>query len=248
MGDPGSHVRENNPILGLRAVRLCLKRKDFFKRQIRALLRAGTHGDLRIMVPMISGVGEVRQVKQIFQECSEELKSEGTHFNDAIPLGIMIEVPSAVTVADLLAQEVDFFSIGTNDLIQHTLAIDRDNDAISYLYEPMHPAILRSLREVLRAAANAGIPVSLCGEAAADPLFALIMLGLGLREFSMNPAFIPVIKRVIRSVRAEDLNDIAVQALLRPTAQEVEEYLLEKLVTRFPEAMMSMPGGFKGDV
>lgn len=239
-------ARETNPILGLRSVRLCLKHKDFFKRQLRALLRAGNVGNLRILIPMISGVGEVRQVQQLLDECRAELDGEGQSLPPHIPLGVMIELPAAVAVADLLAREVDFFSIGTNDLIQHTLAVDRDNDAVSYLYEPLHPAILRSLRRVLEAAADAGIRVNLCGEAAAEPLFALIMIGLGLRELSMNPAFIPIIKRVIRAVSASDLRGLAEAALDRPTAQEVEEFVLESLVSKFPDAMMIPPGRLAG--
>ncbi|MEW6368125.1 MAG: phosphoenolpyruvate--protein phosphotransferase [Acidobacteriota bacterium] len=242
-----AQVREPNPILGLRAVRLSLRQKDFFKRQLRALHRAGTVGNLRILIPMISGVAEVRQVKKLVEECKQELAEAGKAFAPKVPIGIMIETPAAVTVADLLAREVDFFSIGTNDLIQHTLAVDRDNDSVSYLYEPLHPAILRSLRDCMRAAAEAGIGVSLCGEAAAEPLFALIMLGLGLREFSMNPTFIPVIKHVVRAVRADDLRDIACEALLRPTAQEVEEFVLERLVSKFPDAVMALPGGYGGE-
>jgi len=247
VGDEDSYGREDNPKLGLRAVRLCLHRHAFFKRQIRALLRASLHGDLRILIPMISGVGEVRQVKRVIDECRAELVQEGRPVAARVPLGIMIEVPSAVTVADLLAKEVDFFSIGTNDLIQHTLAVDRDNDSVTYLYEPLHPAILRSLDRVIRDAAGAGIRVSLCGEAASEPLFALIMLGLGLREFSMNPAFIPVIKRVVRLVRAAELEMVAREALQRPTAQEIEEYVLERLVAKFPDAVMSVPGGYNGE-
>ncbi|MBI2840497.1 MAG: phosphoenolpyruvate--protein phosphotransferase [Acidobacteria bacterium] len=245
-GDQASYARENNPILGLRAVRLCLKHRDFFKRQLRALLRAGSVGDLRILIPMVSGIGEIRQVKRLLEECQAELAAEGVPLGKRIPLGVMIEVPAAVAIADLLAREVDFFSIGTNDLIQHTLAVDRDNDSVSYLYEPLHPAILRSLERVLKAAADVDIRVNLCGEAASEPIFALIMIGLGLREFSMNPALVPVIKRVIRAVRVDALRDIAIGALERPTAQEVEEYVLERLVARFPDALMTVPGGVQG--
>lgn len=230
--------KEDNPVLGLRGLRLCMKHRDMFQTQLRALLRASVYGDLRIMFPLVSGVQELRQVKTLVRELAAELDAEGIPHNPNLKIGIMIEVPSAAVIADLLATEADFFAIGTNDLIQYSLAIDRSNENVSYLYEPLHPALLRLIKGVIDAGKRAGIPVSMCGEMASDPLFAIVLLGLGLQIFSMNPSSIPVVKNVIRSVRYRDCKRIAEMALQKKTAQEIEEFVIESVAMRFPEGLV----------
>lgn len=231
--------KEDNPVLGLRALRLCMKHRDMFRTQLRALLRASAFGRLKIMFPLVSGVQELRQVKTLIRELRSELDAEGIAYNPDLQIGIMIEVPSAALIADLLATEADFFAIGTNDLIQYSLAIDRSNENVSYLYEPLHPALLRLIKGVIDAGKRAGIPVSMCGEMAADPIYAIVLLGLGLEIFSMNPSSIPVIKNVVRSVRYRDCRRIAEVALQKKTAQEIEEFVIESVALRFPEGLVS---------
>src|SRR4051794_334969 len=231
--------KEDNPVLGLRGLRLCMKKRDMFRMQLRALLRASSYGDMRIMFPLVSGVQELRQVKTLVRELKAELDDEGVPYKKELKIGIMIEVPSAAVIADILAQEADFFAIGTNDLIQYSLAIDRSNENVSYLYEPLHPALLRLIKGVIDAGKKAGIPVSMCGEMAADPIYAIVLLGLGLEIFSMNPSSVPVIKNVIRSVRYRDCRRIAEAALLKRTAQEIEEFVIESVATRFPEGLVN---------
>jgi phosphotransferase system enzyme I (PtsI) len=231
--------KEDNPVLGLRALRLCMQHRDMFKTQLRALLRASAHGKIKIMFPLVSGVQELRQVKTLVREVRLELDAEGIAHNKDLQIGIMIEVPSAAVIADLLATEADFFAIGTNDLIQYSLAIDRGNENVSYLYEPLHPAILRLVKGVIDAGKRAGIPVEMCGEMASDPIFAIVLLGLGLEIFSMNPSSIPIIKNVVRSVRYRDCRRIAEIALTKKTAQEIEEFVIESVAMRFPEGLVN---------
>ncbi len=231
--------KEDNPVLGLRALRLCMKHRDMFRTQLRALLRASAFGKLKIMFPLVSGVQELRQVKTLIREIRIELDNEGVAYNKDLQIGIMIEVPSAAIIADMLATEADFFAIGTNDLIQYSLAIDRSNENVSYLYEPLHPALLRLIKGVIDAGKRAGIEVSMCGEMASDPVYATVLLGLGLEIFSMNPSSIPVIKNIIRSVRYRDLRRIAEVALTKKTAQEIEEFVIESVAMRFPEGLIS---------
>jgi len=226
---------EENPSLGLRAIRLCLHRPDLFRPQLRAILRASAFGTLRIMYPMISGVAELRAANVILEEAKEELQRQGVAFDPEIQVGAMIEIPSAAMVADLLAREVDFFSVGTNDLIQYALAIDRVNEQVAYLYEPLHPAVLRMLRTVVSAAHNEGIWVSMCGEMASDPLCGLVLIGLGFDELSMTPVSIPLLKRLIRSVTFGQAADLAQQVFGCATAQEVERLLRREMRSRFPE-------------
>ncbi len=231
--------QEDNPVLGLRALRLCMKHRDMFKTQLRALLRASAFGKIKIMFPLVSGLQELRQVKTLIREIKGELDAEGVEYNKELLIGIMIEVPSAAIIADILATESDFFAIGTNDLIQYSLAIDRSNENVSYLYEPLHPALLRLIKGVIDAGKRAGIPVSMCGEMAADPIYATVLIGLGLEIFSMNPSSIPVVKNVIRAVRYRDCKRIAESALQKKTAQEIEEYVIESVATRFPEGLVT---------
>jgi phosphoenolpyruvate-protein phosphotransferase (PTS system enzyme I) len=214
---------EMNPALGLRAVRLALSRPDVFLTHLRAMLRASVHGDLRIMVPMVASVQELREVRKLLGRAMNEVDAAGHRRAKHIPLGMMIEVPSAVVMADVLAREAEFFSIGTNDLIQYTLAIDRGNRSLAPLASPFHPAILRMIRQVTRAAAAHAVPVALCGAMASDPLAAVLLLGLGLRELSMEAAAIPEIKEAIRRVTMADCERAAEAALALDTAEAVEE-------------------------
>jgi len=226
---------EVNPVMGVRALRFCLRRPELFRAQLRGILRASAHGSIRLMFPMVTGVGELRQARKFLDQVRQDLRREGVPFDERLPVGIMIEVPSAAAVADLLAPEVDFFSIGTNDLIQYTLAIDRGNESVSYLYEPLHPAILRQVKFVTEAARQRGIPVSLCGEMASDPLGTAILIGLGLTELSLNPLSIPSIKNVIRRLHAGDLRRLATRVVDMSTAAEIQEYLIRELLPRMPD-------------
>ncbi len=216
---------EMNPALGLRAVRLALSRPDVFLVQLRAMVRASFHGDLRIMVPMVASVQELREVRTLLGRAMQEVDVAGHGRAKHIPLGMMIEVPSAVIMADVLAREAEFFSIGTNDLIQYTLAIDRGNRSLAHLASPFHPAILRMIRQVSRAAAAHGVPVALCGAMASDPLAAVLLIGLGLRELSMEAAAIPEIKEAMRRVTTADCERAAEGALALDTAEAVEELI-----------------------
>ena len=218
---------ELNPALGLRAIRLSLRQPETFKPQLRAILRSSIHGKVRIFFPMVSGVAEIRAVKALFEEAKQELRREGISFDEGIEIGIMIEIPSAVIIADLLAREVDFFSVGTNDLIQYTLAIDRQNREVAYLYKPLHLSVLRALEHILGAARTAGIPVSMCGEMAGDPRYTLVLLALGLDELSMTAGQIPVVKQRIRRLSRAEARTALEQAMRLSTAEEIERFLDE---------------------
>jgi phosphotransferase system enzyme I (PtsI) len=196
--------KEENPFLGYRAIRICLDREDIFKTQLRAILRASAFGNLRIMFPMIGSVQEVRAAKSVLREVREELAQEGIPFDNGMQTGIMIEIPAAAVIADLLAREVDFFSIGTNDLIQYALAVDRMNEQVAHLYDGFHPAVLRLVARVIGEAGRAGIHVGMCGELAGDPLATRLLLGMGLREFSMSAVSIPWIKQQVREATLSD--------------------------------------------
>ncbi len=219
---------ELNPALGLRAVRLGLRLPEVFKTQLRAMLRAARHGDVRIMFPMISGLSELRAAKGLLAEARRELVAAGLPAGDPA-VGCMIEVPSAVMTADLLAREADFFSIGTNDLIQYTLAIDRGSEHVAHLYHPLHPAVLRAIDRVVRAGREAGIPVGTCGAMAEEPLYVLVLVGLGLDSLSTTPLSLPLIKQILRSCHAARGRDIAEQAMSLPTADEVEQLVREAM-------------------
>ncbi len=227
---------ELNPALGLRAIRLSLRCPELFKTQLRAILRASAHGKVKVFFPMISGVGEIRAAKALLEEAKQELRNASVPFDEGIEIGIMIETPSAVLIADLLAREVDFFSVGTNDLIQYSLAIDRTNEHLSELYEPLHPAVLRSLKYVAEAAHAAGIPVCMCGEMAGEPNYLPILLGLGFDELSMNAVSIPKVKKILRRCSRGDAAGLAAQVLSFPTASEVESYLQTQITTRLSES------------
>jgi phosphotransferase system enzyme I (PtsI) len=226
---------EMNPAMGLRAIRFCLKEKEIFKPQLRAILRASTYGKVRMMFPMISGVGELREAMAVVDEVRGELRRRRIPYDKEMPIGIMVEIPSAAIVSDLLAREVKFFSIGTNDLIQYSLAIDRVNEHVSYLYEPLHPAILRLIRRVVEAGHDAGIPVSMCGEMAGEPFYSYALLGLGLDELSMNAAAIPRVKRILRKSVAYEAKEFAGSLLLHATAAEIGRALRKKVEDLFPD-------------
>jgi phosphotransferase system enzyme I (PtsI) len=227
--------RERNPFLGLRSVRLCLRNLTLFKTQMRAILRASAFGDVRIMFPMISTLLELRQCKMILAEVKEDLEEEGIAFNPRLPVGTMIEVPSAALMAEHLAREVDFFSIGTNDLIQYTLAADRNNETVSTLYSPGDPAVLRLIELVVRAAAKHNVAVNVCGEMSGDPLYTMLLLGLGIRQLSVTPHSVPTIKRVIRAVAVEESVAVAQEAMRLETARDVNNYLREQTRRILPE-------------
>jgi phosphotransferase system enzyme I (PtsI) len=200
---------------------------DVFRTQLRAILRASALGTVRILFPMISSVEEIRRIKELLAEARDELRRQGLPFDETLPTGIMIEVPSAVSLSPKLIREVDFFSIGTNDLIQYTLAVDRNNRKVAPLYEPLHPAVLRAINFAARAAQDAGKPVSICGEMAADPMCTLALVGIGLEALSMGPFFVPVIKRLVRAVDFRDAQRLAQEALDLATVKEVKGLLFE---------------------
>ena len=225
--------REKNPILGWRAIRYCLANPELFRTQLRALLRASVNGSLRIMFPMISGVEELHRAYQFLDQVRHELSEEGVPVAQDIPVGIMIEVPSAALTADVLARKADFFSIGTNDLIQYTIAVDRGNENIAYLYRPFHPGVLRLLKQVIDAAHSGGISVAMCGEMAGDPDAAVVLLGLGLDEFSMGAVGIPEVKRIIRSVALSEAEEIVGTVLEMRSADEIDRFIRETMESRF---------------
>jgi len=220
---------ESNPFLGLRAIRLCLKRPDIFKTQLRAILKAAAHGPLKIMFPMISTLSEIREAKVLLNQCVQQLKKEGAVFREGIEVGVMIEIPSAAIIADLIIQEVDFLSIGTNDLIQYTLAVDRVNESVAYLYDPLNPAILRLIQMTVAAAHKAGKWVGMCGEMAGDPQFVPLLLGMELDEFSCSVSVIPEIKKVIRLMPMKAAKEIAAEALHKKDSQEVLKLIKDKV-------------------
>jgi phosphotransferase system enzyme I (PtsI) len=224
---------EMNPALGLRAVRLALERPDVFLTQLRAMVRASAHGDLRIMIPMIASVHELRAVRKLLERAMREIDERGQPHAEKIPLGMMIEVPSAAVMADVFAREAEFFSIGTNDLIQYSLAIDRASRTLARLASPFDPSILRLIRGVTRAAADRSIPVSLCGAMASDPLAAALLVGLGLRDLSMEAAAIPEIKEALRRVTVAECEAVGEEALAADSADAVEELLARQFAPRF---------------
>jgi phosphotransferase system enzyme I (PtsI) len=214
--------------LGLQAIRVSLAFRDLFRRQLRALLRAARHGHLRIMFPFVSGVDELREARVVVSEARADLRETGGAPD--VPIGVMIEVPSAALTADLLAREADFLSIGTNDLIQCCLAVDRTDERVSHLYQPMHPAVFRLMRLVQRAGRHAGKPVAVCGEMAADPVHLVLLIGIGLTEFSMRPAAIPLARQIIGTIRVRDAQRFAARLMRGESPAEVEEELARRVM------------------
>jgi len=216
------YVDHVNPALGLRAIRFCLVEKDIFRTQLRAMLRASVYGRLRMLLPMVSGLDELRRCKKFIQDVKGELTKEKVKISDDIELGIMIEVPSAVVVARILANEVDFFSIGTNDLIQYTLAVDRTNEHVAHLYNPLDPAVINMLKQTIEAAKMAGIDVTICGEVAGEPLYLPLFLGMGIDALSMNSISIPKVKKILREVTYEDAKKFFSKIEKMTSATEIE--------------------------
>jgi phosphotransferase system enzyme I (PtsI) len=227
--------REANPALGLRAIRFCLKEPEIFKRQLRAILRASHYGNVQLMFPMISGLQELLDAKEMMGKVKDDLDRENIEYDRSIKLGIMIEVPSAVIMAETLANHVDFFSIGTNDLIQYALAIDRVNEHLAYMYQPFHPALIQMIRQVVNAARDAGISVSVCGEMAGDPFCVCILLSLGINELSMNARAIPIIKKIIRTISIKEARADFEDIMRLSTAKEVREHVSNRMKTLVPE-------------
>jgi phosphotransferase system enzyme I (PtsI) len=230
-------VHERNPALGLRSVRLCLRNLTLFKTQMRAILRASALGDVRIMFPMIGTLLELRQCKMILAEVKEDLEDEGVAFNRDLPVGTMIEVPAAALMAEQMAREVDFFSIGTNDLTQYTLAADRTNETVATLYTPGDPAVLRLIEMVVKGARSRDVQVNVCGEMSGDPIYTMLLLGLGLVQLSVTPHGIPEVKKIIRSVTLDEAKQVAQEALRLETARDVNNYLREQARRVLPEAV-----------
>ena len=240
-----TNVQEANPFMGWRGIRFMLSRKDIFRTQLRAIFRTAAHGNVRIMFPMISVMEEVLMAKEICEEVKADLKRERYQFGENVEVGIMIETPSAVAIADILAREVDFFSIGTNDLIQYSLAVDRGNSRISYLYNDLHPSILRLIRDTVSAAHKEGIWVGVCGEMPGSVYGALLSLGLGLDEISASAYLIPEIKKIIRSVTIDEVKSLVRKALKLSTAGEVKQLLDKHIADKRPELKEYMPEAFK---
>jgi len=239
-----SHVNlaeEMNPFLGWRAIRLCLEEKDLFRTQLRAILRASVYGDLKIMYPMVSGVEELEAANVLLDECRAQLRAEGTAFADAIEIGVMIETPSAAMIADSLAKRVQFFSIGTNDLIQYTLAVDRLNEKIAHLYEPTHPGILRLIKATVDAGQAHGIWTGVCGEMASDLAVVPLLLGLGVAELSVTPSMVPRVKMLIRSIEMAQARELAAFALDSDSPKEI-------LTRAEALAKAAVPDFFEGSV
>ncbi len=233
-------VKERNPFLGMRGIRYLIRHEEIFLTQLRAILRAGAHGRARILFPMVSGLDELRYARRLTRKAMDELRREKLEFDDAPELGVMVEVPSLVMMADEVAREADFLSVGSNDLIQYTLAVDRAHEALHGLYQPAHPAVLRSLEITVEAAHRHGKPVSICGEMAGDPLSLPLLLGLGFDRFSVSPYLLPEIKQSIRSLRYEDCRSLATDALNLPSPRDVVDLIITRLGSRFSDLLTLM--------
>jgi phosphotransferase system enzyme I (PtsI) len=220
-GNPDLFPKENNPFMGFRAIRFCLEHQEIFKDQLRAILRASAHGKVRVMYPMISGSEELLRANAVLEECRVDLRSKGVAFDEKMEVGAMIEIPSAAVTADILAKDCAFFSVGTNDLIQYLLAIDRVNDRIAHLYEPTHPAVVRTLKHIVDEAHKQRVPVGVCGEMAGDPVFTPLLLGLGFDALSMSPAWLPTVKYLVRAMSMADARALAAEALTLQSPKEI---------------------------
>lgn len=231
----GWHPNETNPVLGLRSIRYCLQDLSLFKTQLRAILRASVLGDVRVMFPLITNLQELRQAKMILRDVMEDLDEYAVPYNSDLPVGIMIETPSSALTASLLANESSFFSIGTNDLIQYTLAVDRANEHVSTLFSAAEPAVLYLLRSVIHDAHKGGIGLSICGEIASDPEFIMLLLGMGVRTLSLAPPMIPEIKKIIRSVTVEECNKLSRAVLTMDSARQIKNYLRDAAIRILPE-------------
>jgi phosphotransferase system enzyme I (PtsI) len=225
--------QERNPILGYRAIRFCLSRKDIFRIQLRAILRASVNGNVKIMFPMISGLDELLTTLDFLEEIKGECRRERIGFDENLSVGSMIEIPSAALISDILAKHVQFFSIGTNDLIQYTVAVDRGNEKVAYLYEPFHPGVLRLIKTTIDNAHAAGIPVSMCGEMAGDPYATVVLLGLGLDGFSMGAFSIPQVKQIIRSVSMSEAEELVGSVMEMKSHNEINQFVTGWMHDRF---------------
>jgi len=228
---------ETNPFLGWRAIRFCLANPDFFKQQLRAILRAGAGRNISIMYPMVSGAGEVKQANRLLEECRQELEEKGVAYAKYLRIGVMIEVPSAALTADQIAKHVDFFSIGTNDLIQYTLAVDRVNENVAHLYQPTHSAILKLIRIVVEAGHAQRIPTAVCGQMAASPDLVPLLIGLGVDELSISPPAVPLVKNVIRNLHYSECTELAEESLHIDSASEILRRCRALLAKRSPEIL-----------
>lgn len=256
-GDAGANVRvfdlggdkltlegfeaEQNPALGLRAIRLSLKVEHIFRTQLRAILRANLHGRLRVVLPLISTITELREAKRIIADVKQEMAEAQVEHNAGLPIGVMIEVPAAAMMADVFAREADFLSVGTNDLIQYILAVDRANENVAHLYQPLHPAILRTIAYLVRVAESQQVPLELCGEMAADPLQAIALIGLGIRTLSLVPGSIPLVKNAIRSVELQRVRALMKDAMKLTSTSEVEQLLISELPQQAPRFFAAWP-------
>jgi phosphotransferase system enzyme I (PtsI) len=219
--NPELFTKEANPFLGCRAIRFCLNNPEIFKDQLRAILLASAYGNVRMMYPMISGMGELTRANALLEECKGELRARGQAFNERMPVGAMIEIPSAAAIMDLLAAQCDFFSVGTNDLIQYLLAVERGNDRVAHLYEPTHPAVLRTLKHIVDEAHRHGRKVAVCGEMAGEPVYAPLLLGMGVDELSMTPSWLPAVKFLVRAMTLADARTLAAEALAMTSPGEI---------------------------
>jgi phosphotransferase system enzyme I (PtsI) len=227
--EDGKSQKEKNPFLGYRSIRVFLKEKDLFKQQLRAIMRASACGPVKILFPMISSIEEIRRIRDLFELAKEELRKEGISFDEGIPFGIMIEIPSAAILADQLAKEVDFFSIGTNDLVQYTLAVDRNNDLVNDIYKPLNPAVLRLIQKIVQVANETGRPVTLCGEMAGTPAYIPLLVGIGLTDLSMNPSSLLEAKKIIRKTEYQHWKSVAGTASDLALIEEIEKLITAEM-------------------
>jgi phosphotransferase system enzyme I (PtsI) len=229
-------VPERNPFLGCRSIRYCLRNLPMFKRQLRAILRASAHGPLKVMFPLITSLNEFRHGKLLMNDVMEDLAEDGIEFDRKIKIGMMVEVPSAALMAEAFAQEADFFSIGTNDLVQYTLAVDRTNERVANLYSPTHPAVIRLIRDVARTSRRHSLPLSCCGESAGDLEFSMLLIGLGLRTLSVTSSAIPSLKRFVRSITVKECEKVARKVMTMDSDVQVAGVLRERSRQLVPEA------------